>query len=71
MERCDEIKDLRLQVTYPIQVNGEPLCSYIADFVYLEGGDVIVEDVKGHKTDVYKLKKKLMRIVHGVSIRET
>ena len=32
---------------------------YIADFMYEEDGKVIVEDVKGMKTDVFKLKRKL------------
>ena len=32
---------------------------YIADFRYLENDKIIVEDVKGKKTDIYKLKKKL------------
>ena len=32
---------------------------YIADFEYIEDGKRIVEDVKGVKTDIYKLKKKM------------
>lgn len=32
---------------------------YIADFKYKKEGKVIVEDVKGFKTDVYKIKSKL------------
>ena len=35
------------------------LC-YIADFSYIEDGIVIIEDVKGLRTAVYKLKKKLL-----------
>ena len=45
--------------------------TYIADFVYHEGKKEIVEDVKGYQTDVYKLKKRLMWVVHGIEIRET
>ena len=45
--------------------------TYIADFVYYEGKKEIVEDVKGYRTDVYKLKKRLMWVVHGIEIRET
>ena len=35
--------------------------SYIADFMYkdIKRGVTVVEDVKGFKTDVYKIKKKL------------
>jgi hypothetical protein len=32
---------------------------------------VVIEDVKGVKTPVYRLKKKLMRALLGVEIRET
>lgn len=36
-----------------------PLC-YIADFKYIKDGVEIIEDVKGKRTDVYLLKKKLL-----------
>lgn len=32
---------------------------YVADFMYEQDGKLIIEDVKGIKTDVYKLKQKL------------
>lgn len=44
--------------------------SYVADFVYEQNGETIVEDAKGFKTDVYLLKKALMLWVHGIRIRE-
>ena len=46
-------------------------CTYVADFTYIEDGKLVVEDVKGMKTDAYKIKKKLMLWVHGIQIRET
>jgi hypothetical protein len=39
--------------------------SYIADFYYEIDGEKIVEDTKGFKTDVYKLKKKLFLKKYG------
>ena len=45
-------------------------CSYIADFVYEENGETVVEDVKGIRTADYKIKRKLMLWVHGIRIRE-
>ena len=48
-------------------------CSYIADFTYEENGQTVVEDVKGGnatKTEVYKVKRKLMLYVHGIRVRE-
>jgi len=65
------ISDLRLQVPYQITVNGKKVCRYVADFVYIENGKEVVEDVKGIKTPVYNLKKKLMEAVFGVVILET
>ena len=45
---------------------------YVADFVYTdaETGETIVEDTKGVKTKDYIIKRKLMRAVHGIKIRE-
>jgi hypothetical protein len=37
----------------------------------MENGKLVVEDVKGVKTEVYKIKKKLMLWVHGIRIKET
>lgn len=47
--------------------------SYIADFVYEENGQTIVEDVKGGsatRTEAYVIKRKLMLYVHGIRVRE-
>ena len=45
---------------------------YIADFVYYDkNGKLVVEDFKGFKTDLYKLKKKLMRYIYNIDIKET
>ena len=44
--------------------------SYIADFVYWEGGKLIVEDTKGFKTKDYIIKRKLMLYEKGIKIRE-
>lgn len=73
LERAGAISNLRRQVKYeliPPQA-GERACTYIADFTYMEDGKLVVEDVKGMKTDAYKIKRKLMLWVHGIKIRET
>lgn len=51
----------------------ERSCCYIADFVYVENGVMVVEDTKGVKikTDAYKIKKKLMLKLYGIKIRES
>lgn len=45
-------------------------CAYIADFVYIENGQTVVEDTKGYRTTDYKIKRKLMLYIHGIRIRE-
>ena len=80
MLKAGKIKDLKRQVKYiliPSQRNAnnrviERECAYIADFVYTdtETGETIVEDVKGLRTDVYKIKRKLMLERYGIRIKE-
>lgn len=66
-----KIENLELQKRLRCTVNGHKVCDYLADFTYnYPGGDMIVEDVKGMKTDVYKLKKKLVKAVYGIDIVE-
>lgn len=73
MERAGAISDLKRQVKFELipKQKGERPCYYIADFTYMENGELVVEDVKGVRTEVYKIKKKLMLWVHGIMIKET
>lgn len=48
----------------------EKAVTYYADFVYIEGGETVVEDTKGFKTPEYILKRKLMRHLLGIRIKE-
>jgi hypothetical protein len=66
-------EDLRYQVPFEIipEQDGESAASYVADFTYIENGMFVVEDVKGHRTAEYILKRKLMLRIHGIRIRET
>jgi len=71
MERDGLIFELRRQVRFPIKVNGVLVCTYVADFEFRDADRKrVVHDVKGYKTDVYKLKKKLMLATHGIEIIE-
>lgn len=45
-------------------------CAYIADFVYTENGQQVVEDTKGMRLSDYIIKRKLMLWVHGIRIKE-
>lgn len=66
--RAGIIRDLKTQVEYPLFVNGQHVCTYIADFVYYKKGKLVVEDVKGFTTAVFRLKRVLFRAIHGVDI---
>lgn len=65
------VHDLELQPEYPIVVAGRRICVYRADFRYYHiDGELFVEDVKGFKTPVYRLKKKLVEAQYDIQIRE-
>lgn len=68
--KAGAISDLILQPKFKIEVNGQKICTYIADFQYKENGKTIVEDSKGVRTPVYRLKAKLVKALHGVEIVE-
>ena len=65
LEKAGQIKGLELQPKFLLQEgfkkNGKTYrkIEYIADFMYIENGKVIIEDVKGMETDVFKLKRKM------------
>ena len=62
-----------------VKIAGEyrkrPSVRYMADFVYLDRrtGEQVVEDVKSRATakdKVYRIKKHLMKSVHGIDVVE-
>lgn len=69
-EACGNIKDLERQFRYRMELNGVKICDYLCDFRYSRNGVVVVEDAKGFKTPVYRLKKKMMKAFHGIDIIE-
>lgn len=67
LERSGRIFGLRLQPEYELlptfahKAGTERGIRYRADFRYRdENYQIVVEDVKGHRTAVYKLKRKLL-----------
>ena len=78
LERAGAITDLQRQQRFTLipsqrddagKVIERPV-TYIADFVYKEHGETVVEDTKGCRTKDYIIKRKLMLWVHGIRIRE-
>jgi hypothetical protein len=76
MEAAGRIERLEMQVRYPLAVNGKHIAAYLADFRYAvldERGrtiKVVVEDVKGMVTDVYRLKHKLLGALYPLHLTE-
>ncbi len=65
-EQAGEIHDLVLQPKFLLQAGFRDregkwhrAINYIADFRYVEDNRVIVEEVKGRETVVFRIKKKL------------
>ena len=77
LEDEGKIQHLRLQVPFELVPSFE--CEgvkyremkYVADFVYVRDGKVVVEDCKGFKTPEYKMKKKLMAYINHINIEES
>ena len=72
LERTGKIRLLQRQVKYHLipKQEGEREVCYIADVVYQEDGKLVVEDVKGKRTKEYIIKRKLMKWIHGITIKE-
>ena len=76
-EKAGGISNLRRQVKYTL-IKGQRWSDgkkhrdtiYIADFVYEMGGRVIVEDVKGYRTDAYRIKRELMKMLYDIEVQE-
>lgn len=74
-EKAGEISHLRLQPRYLLQEafkhEGKQYreIEYVADFEYIENSITVVVDVKGFKTAVYMLKKKLFLYRYGDKVK--
>jgi hypothetical protein len=78
LEKAGHISDLKLQPSFEIVpsviLDGkrQRALKYIADFDYVDHlGFRVIEDVKGMKTREYQIKRRLMKVVHGIEVKET
>lgn len=74
LQQAGEISELQLQVSFELipKQKDERKCTYMADFVYKENGKIVVEDVKGKRTQAYVIKRKLFKYKYPEFIfRET
>lgn len=72
LQAAGEISGLRLQPRFPFKIGDDLMFTYVADFAYEapKTTGIIVEDVKGVETPVYKLKKKIIEKYYGIVIME-
>ena len=78
LEKAGKIKELELQKEFELQpsykLNKKTIrkITYRADFTYktTEDDKLHVIDVKGYRTDVYRLKKKLFEYKYKIEIEE-
>lgn len=79
--KLGEISDLKTHVPIACEVNGALVCTYECDFSYKDhtvtGSPAAArkyEDAKGYKGGatyaLFKLKKKLVEALHGITIDE-
>lgn len=77
MMDAGEITNLQRQVKYElipaIILDGKKqrAIHYVADFQYIKDGIFTIEDSKGFKTDVWKIKRRLMKHIHGLEVVES
>jgi hypothetical protein len=80
LERAGEISELKRQVAFPLEINGQPVvirsdrypagrrCKYRADFTYydIRFPDVLtVEESKGVWTDAARLRVAVAEAIYG------
>lgn len=66
-----EILALGVHGEFRLTLDGELICTYVDDFDYEDrDGELVVEDVKGVKTEAYIIKKKLMKAIYDIDIQE-
>ena len=74
LQKANKISNLRIQVPFVLieKSNYGRAIKYIADFVYYDNDakNDVIEDTKGYRTDVYKLKKRLLAERYNIEIHE-
>lgn len=79
LQKAGHISQLQREVPFVLapktHILGEkrarPALRYFCDFLYVDrDGDRIAEDAKGMSTPVWRVKKHLMKTVHGIDVVE-
>jgi len=66
------IRDLEMQPKFKLEVNGVHITTYYADFKYWdnERNQEVIEDSKGMRTQLYIIKRRLMKAIHEIEVEE-
>ena len=72
MQQAGVIRDLETQPKFKLEVNGVHITTYYADFRYHdnERRTEVVEDVKGMRTQLYIIKRRLMKACLDIDVEE-
>lgn len=73
LSRAGKIRELREQHRFVLVPQNGKLraVTYIADFTYIDAdGKFHVLDAKGFKTQIYRLKKRMMGLILGLEVEE-
>jgi hypothetical protein len=78
MVKAGLISDLKRQVSFVLvpgvkivsEKRASPPIRYIADFTYIENGNLVVEDAKGYLTPEYRMKRHMLKALLGIDIKE-
>lgn len=68
LEKAEIISELKRQVRFDLSVNDLKVCTYVADFTYIENGKLVVFDAKGMILPEFRLKAKLFKAIYGFDI---
>jgi hypothetical protein len=71
-QKAGEITHLERQVRFKLAIGPHHICDYVADEIFFDKAKQarVVVDVKGVKTPVYRLKKKLMKAILNIDVVE-
>lgn len=67
LENLGEILFFLRQVAFPLSGNTKYVCDFL---VFWTNGEITIEDVKGMKTDMYIMKKKMIEAKYPFKITE-
>ena len=65
LKKAGEIVEIIPQYKIELRANGHLICNYYVDF-YIEykDGSIVLEEIKGYETDVFRFKRRLLEALY-------